>query len=71
MFVTDYTNNPFQGASLDETLYRETKFSLYNGDINQLPPRLGCLFLRVGLLLGTQDCHFLSSFDENDPMFTS
>lgn len=52
LFVTDFNNNSFRGVSLDETLYRATKFSIYNSNIDQFLPTLGCPFLRVGLLGG-------------------
>lgn len=52
LFVTDCNNNSFQGVSLDEILYRATKFSIYSSDRDQLLLPFGCPFLRVGLLGG-------------------
>lgn len=61
LFMTDCNINSFQGSSLDATLYRTTKFSIYSGNIDQLLPTLDCPVLRVGLLGGNARLSLTSS----------
>lgn len=61
LFMTDCNINSFQESSLDDTLYRATKFSIYSSNIDQLLPTLDCPFLHVGLLGGNARLSLTSS----------